>query len=147
MQCLVFITVVGFLKDGDKICPAVVQIPVILCVHRVNLQAHYLKIFSRDPAGLTDVFHIGHLWALTGQQQDFLQTGSCNGLHLPLDLFWVQPGAVYLIMAVKAAINAVVLAVIRNVKRCEQVDGIAEVPAGLKLCPLRHFLQIRHGRR
>ena len=145
MELAVFVGIISLLKNGDKVCPALVQVSVILRVHGVDLKPDNLKVAPRDFAGFPDVGNIRHFGAFAGEDQDLLQTGSGNGLHLLFNFCLIKPCAVDFVVAVEPAVDAVIFAVVGNVKRGEKIDGVAELPPGLPLGGFGHLFQKRLG--
>ena len=143
MQRLIFSGIVGFLKHGNIICPACMQIAVIRTVHRINFQPHIPEISCRQPAGLSDVRKTAHFMAFACQKKDFFHAGLCNDLHFMFHFFHCELFARDIIITVKSAVHAVILAVICQIQRREQVDRIAKMPARFLLCLCRHFFQMR----
>ena len=79
--------------------------------------------------------------AFAGENQDFLHAAVGDDLHFVFNLLHVQFHALNVVIAVEAAVNAVILAVVGDVQRGKQVNGVAEVLAGFQPGTLRHFLQ------
>jgi len=123
-----------------------VQISVLIHVERINLDADDTEILARQLNGFTDVGYRRHGTALAGQNEDFLQTGLRDGLQLLFDLVHIQLGTADLVMTVKTAVNAVILAVIGDIQRCEHLHRVAEMLARFRLCALRHLLKERQRR-
>ena len=143
VELFVFVGVVSLLKYRHIIRAAFVEIPVFLRIDRINLKPDHAEILPCKFTGFADVFHIALTSALTGQNQDFLHTAVGNDFHLMLDLFHVQFHAADVVVAVESAVDTVILAVIGNVQRCEEIDGVAEVLAGFQPCFLCHLLKER----
>ena len=57
--------------------------------------------------------------AFAGKDQDFLHTGVSNDFHFMLNLLHIQLHAVDMVVAVEAAVDAVILAIVGNVQGCE----------------------------
>ena len=147
VQGLVLVGVIGLLKNGDVVGPALVEIAVLVGVDGVDLQPHHAEVFSGQLAGLADIFHIALGAALSGEDQDLLHAAVRNDLHLVLDLRHVQLHPLDMVVAVEAAVDTVVFAVIRDIKRRKHVNRIAEMLSGFLLRSLRHFFDKRLGRR
>ena len=141
MKLLVAIGVVGLLKNGDVVGAAFVEIAVLLGVHGVDLQAHHAEILPGQPAGFPDIFHVALPPALPGKDQNLLHAAGGNDLHLLLDLLQGELHAADVVVAVEAAVDAVVLAVVGDIQGGEEIDRVAEVLAGLQSGPGRHLLQ------
>ena len=60
-----------------------------------------------------------------------------------LYLLHIELHALDVIVAVETAVNAVILAVVGDIQRSEQIDGVAEMLLCLQSCLSRHFLQKR----
>ena len=73
--------------------------------------------------------------ALSGEDQDLLHAAVGDDLHLMLDLRHIQLHPLDVVVAVEAAVDAVVFAVIGDVQGGEEIDGIAEVAAGFQTGP------------
>ena len=140
MQSFVFIGIIGFLKNSHIIRPALVKILIFIRVHRIHFQTDDLEVFSSGLAGFPDVFHVGFCTAFSRKYQDLLQASLSDSFHFPLDLFFVETCAPDFIMAVESTINAVVLAVVGNVDRCEHTHAVTEIFLFFLLRFLRHFL-------
>ena len=143
MQLLVLIRVIGFLEHGDIVRAALVQIGVLIGIHRINLHAANAEILTRDLAGAADVLHIRHSAAFAGQNQNFLKAGLCDGGHFLMDALIIQLGSLDLIMTVKSAVDAEVLAVIGDINRRKHADGITKMLSRLFLGFFCHFFQER----
>ena len=140
MQGFVFNIVIGFLEYRHVISAAFVQIPIFIAVDRINFQTDIAEIFFCQPAGFPDILDITLRTAFSGQHQDFLNAGVCNDLHLMLDFLKSQFLTMNVVVAVKSAVHTVILAVVCNIKRCEQIHRISEMLACLDLCTLCHAL-------
>ena len=57
MQRLIFIRMIGFLKDRHIVCSAFMKIRIILRIHRIDFQADDPKIFPRNLTCLSDILH------------------------------------------------------------------------------------------
>ena len=101
----------------------------------------------RQAARLADVGDVAHRGAFARQQQDLLDARRRDDLHLACDLRLCEPSAHDVVVAVEAAVNTVIIAVIRDVKRREYVDRVAEVTPRLLLGTPRHALQKGRGGR
>ena len=147
MQGFVLLIVIGLLEYGDVVHAAFMQISVLVHVQRIDLDADDAEILARQLDRLADVGHRRHGAALAGQHQNLLQAGLRDGLELLLDLVHVEFSAADLVVAVEAAVNAVVFAVICDVERREHLHRVAEMLARFHLRTLRHLLEKRQGRR
>ena len=141
MQLTVFIRGVGFLKNGDEVSSALMQIGIITAVHGVDLKTDNTKIFAGQPAGCTNILYVAHSRAFPGQDQDFFQPLSGNSLHFRFYFSGSKLGAFDIVVAVKAAVDAVIFAVVGDIKRGEQIDGITEMFTCFCLCPLCQLFQ------
>ena len=56
------------------------QIMIFIRIHRINFQPDHFEIFSCDLTRLTNIFHIGLYTALSGKNQNFLETGLCGDI-------------------------------------------------------------------
>ena len=142
MQRLILVGIVGLLKYGHIVSTALMEITVFVTVDRIDLKSHIAEIFSGKLTCFPDVFHVTHAAALTGQHQDLLDTGIRNNLHFFFDLLLIQLFALDVIVAVESTIDTIVFTVVGYVKRCEDIDGISEMFAGLDLRFSRHLLQV-----
>ena len=143
MQSFVFIRIISLLENCHIICAAFVKICVLIRIHRIHLKTDYLEIFSGDLTGLSDIFYIRFRFALSGKDQDLLESGFCNSCHLLLDLVCIQLCTADLVVAVKSTVNTVVLTVIRNVDRCKHADTVSEMFPCFDPCSLCDFFQKR----
>ena len=146
VQGFVLLVVIGLLKYGNVVHTALMQISVLIHVERINLDADDTEILARQLNGLADVGYRRHGTALTGQNEDFLQTGFRDGLQLLLDLVHIQLGTANLVVTVETAVNAVIFAVIGDIQRREHLHRVAEMLARFGLCALRHLLKERQRR-
>ena len=64
---------------------------------------------------LADVFHTADLAALPGQNQDFLHAAVSDHLHFFFDLLHGQLHTADVVIAVEAAVDAVIFAVIGDI--------------------------------
>ena len=141
VQGLVLVGIVCLLKNGDIVGPALVEIAVLVGVDGVDLQPHHAEVLPGQLAGLADIFHIALGAALSGEDQDLLHAAVGDDLHLMLDLRHIQLHPLDVVVAIEAAVDAVVFAVIGDVQGGEEIDGIAEVAAGFQTGPGGHLLQ------
>ena len=116
------------------------QIGVFITVERINLYADDLEVLACLLAGLADVMHVAHFAAFACKNQDFLLTGGGNGLHFGSNLLAAQAGTVNFIMAVEAAVDAIVFAVVGDVERRKEGDVVAKITLAFCLRGARHIL-------
>ena len=148
MQLCVFILIICFLENSYVIYAAFMQISVFIAVERIDFYAYNLKVLACLLAGLANVMHVTHFAAFTCENENFLLAGSGDGLHFGSNLLAAQAGALNFIMAVEAAVNAVIFAVVGDIQRRKKGDVIAEVTLALDLCGTGNLLQKRQsGRR
>ena len=140
MQGLVLFEVVRLLKDRDIVGAAFMQIGIVLDIHRVDLKADIAEVLAREFTGLADVLDAALRLALARQHEDFLHAAVGDDFHLVLDFLGIELQAVNVIIAVEAAVDAVILAVVRDVERRKKIDRIAEMAARLTACALGHLL-------
>ena len=143
MQSFVFIRIISLLENRHIICAAFVKICVLIRIHRIHLKTDYLEIFPGDLTSLSDIFHIRFRFALSGKDQDLLESGFCNSCHLFLDLICIQLCASDLVVAVKSTVNTVVLTVVCNVDRCKHADTVPKMFPCFDPCSLCDFFQKR----
>ena len=117
MKRFVFVRIVGFLEHRHIVSPALVEIFVFIGIYGVDLQTNHAEIFSCQLTGFTDVLYVALPTAFPGKDQDFLHAGVSNDLHFMLDLGHIQLHALDVVIAVEAAVNAVVFAIIGDVQR------------------------------
>ena len=147
MKRFVFVGVVGFLKNGDIVRAAFVQIAVFVCIYRIDFQSDHAEILPRELAGFANVFDVALSAAFAGEKKDLLHSALCDDLHFVFYLFHAQLHAADFVVAVKAAVDTVIFAVIRDVQRCEHIYRVSEVLARFKTRPLCHLFQKRFGGR
>ena len=147
VELLISVTVISLLKYSYIVNSAFVQILVFIGIQRIDLNPDHAEILSRQLAGFADVLHTALCAALACENKYLLHTAVGDDLHLVLDLLHIKLHALYVIIAVKSAVNAVVLAVVGDIQRSEQIYGIAEMLLGLKLRTLSHLLKERLRRR
>lgn len=143
VEGFVFFCVVCFLKNRYIVGTAFMKVFVIFCVHRVDFQPNHAEIFSCDFAGLADVLNAAGAFTFACKNQNFFHATFGNYLHFVLNLLGVEHHPFYVIVAVEAAVNAVVFAIVGNVKRGEKIDCVSKVPAGFSLCFLGHLFKER----
>ena len=143
MQSFILVRIISLLENRHIICAAFMKICIFIGIHRINLKADHLEIFSRDLTGFSDVLHIGFGFALAGKDQDLLQTSLGDRCHFLLDLFFVQLCAADLVVAVKSTVNTVVLTVVCNVDRCKHADTVPKMFPCFDPCSLCDFFQKR----
>mgnify|MGYP007054875661 CR=1 FL=1 len=68
--------------------------------------------------------YVAHSRAFPGQDQDFFQALSGNSLHFRFYFSGSKLGAFDIVVAVKAAVDAVIFAVVGDIKRGEQIDAL-----------------------
>ena len=147
MQRFVFDGIIRFLKDGNIIRAAFVQIAVIFGIDRINFQAYHTKVIPCQLTCFPNIGDIAHTVAFPGQNQYLLHAGIGDYLHFVLNLLHRKLHPADLVIAVKAAVNTVILTVIGNIKRCKQIHGIAELLLRFPVRPRRHLFQKRFGGR
>ena len=119
------------------------QIFVFIHIYRVDLDSDILKIFSCDLHRFPDICNIRIYPALACQDQNFFHAGMRNNLHLMLDFLHRQLLPADVVITVEATVNAVVLAIVCNIKRCEDIDRISKMILRDLLCFPCHLFQIR----
>ena len=112
MQLLVFFQIISLLKDSHIVRAALMEILVFIRIDRVNLQPHVTEILPCQPACPANILKAALATAFPGQQQDFLHAAAGNHLHLMLHLLTGQLHPLNVVIAVEAAVDAVILAVI-----------------------------------
>ena len=133
--------VIGLLEYRYVIRAAFLQVGIFIGVHGVDLKAHILEIARGDLAGFADVFHGTFSATFAGENEHFLKPCLGDRCHLCFDLLSVELRATDFVVAVEATIDAVVLAVVRQIDGGEQIDVIAEETALFAACSLRHFFE------
>ena len=88
------------------------KIAVFLCVDGINFKPHHAEIFSRQLAGLADIFNIALCTALPRQKENFLHAAVGDYFHFMFNLLGGQLHAVDMIIAVKSAVHTVIFAII-----------------------------------
>jgi len=143
VKLFVTLAVVRFLEDCHVVDAAFVQVLVFVDVYRVDFDAHELKVFAGELASFADVFDAALCAAFAGQQQDFFHAAIGDDLHFVFDLFHRKLHALDVVVAVKAAIDTVVFAVVRNIERSKQINVVAEVTTRLDFSLGGHFFEER----
>ena len=115
MKGLIFITIISLLEYRHIICSAFMKITVILRIHRIDLQTNISEIFLRHLAGLANIFHIAFDRTLSGEHQNFFDSGIRNNLHFLTDLICAQTLSVNVIVAIKSTVYTIIFTVIGNV--------------------------------
>ena len=146
MQGFIFVRVVGLLEHGHIVHAALVEIPVFVHIDRINLDADIPEILPGNLHRLADIVHIGPLSAFAGENQNLFHPRFGDDLHLMLHLFQGELLPADIVIAVESAVDTVILAVVGDIDRREDVDRIAEMVLRLLLRPSCHPLQ-EGGRR
>ena len=147
MKGFVFVGIVGFLKNGDVVGTALVEISIFIRIYRINFQADDAEIFPGDLTGISNVFDSGFGTAFSGKNQDFLKAGGGDGCHFFFDFIRGKLCPADFVVAVETAVNTVVFTVVCNVNGCEHVNTVAEMFPGFCLGCLSDFFQERKGGR
>ena len=137
--------VVGFLENRHVVHAAFVQIAVLVGIHRINFHTHHAEILTGQLAGFADVFHAALRAAFACENQDFFHAAVGNHLHLVLDLLHGELHALDVVVAVEAAIDAVVFAVVGDIERRKEIDVVAEMLAGFDFGLGGHLFQVGSG--
>ena len=127
VQSLIFIRVICLLKNSNVVSSALAKISILIAIHRIYLDTYVLKILLRNLTSLAYILNIRSLTTLTRQNENFLKTGLCNCLHFLMDFLHGKLCSFDFVMAVETTVNAVVLTVVRNVYRREEICGISEM--------------------
>lgn len=146
MQCFILIGVVRFLENGDVICAAFMEKPVFIDVYGIDFDADDAEILTGDPDGIADIGDVRHMTAFAGEHEDFFQSRDGDVPTFPVQFVVRQAGALDLIMRIETAVNAVIFAIIGEIDRREEIDGIAEVAACDGPGFAGHFLQMGQRR-
>ena len=117
------------------------QIGVFIAVHRINLYAHHLKVLASQLTSFPNIAYSAHFAAFAGQNEDFLHTGFGDGLHFGYQLLPVKTCSVNAIVAIKAAVNTVILAIVGDIKGRKEGHVIAEIALALLTGLLGYFFQ------
>ena len=141
VQLLVLLHVVRLLEHGHVVRAAFAQVAVLVRVHRVHFEPHEAEVLPRELAGVADVLHAAHAAALAREEENLLHPRLRDDLHFALDLSLVELHAPDGVVAVEAAVDAVVLAVVRDVEGREDVHRVAEVADGLSAGALGHVFE------
>ena len=106
-----------------------------------------VKILLCNLHRFADVFHVGMVSGFPSQQQDFPQAGFRNGGKLVVDFFEGQLAAVDVILTIKSAVNAVVDAVVGDVKEGCRVPRCCRTGGRSDTLPCGPFAQRKRARR
>ena len=112
VQLLVAVGVVCLLEYRDVVDAAPVQICVFVGVHRVDLDADCLEIMARELAGIADVLDAARAAAFARQYENLFEPRFGDRLKLSLDFLHVELRAADFVVAVEAAVDAVIFAVV-----------------------------------
>ena len=143
MQCFIFICIISLLEYSYIIHSTFMEIFIFIYIHRIDLNADITEIFPGDFYCFPNIFHIRISPAFSCKDQYLFHAGLCDHLHLMLDLFTGQLLSADVIVAVKTAVNTVILAVIGNVNRSKNVYRIPKMVFCDLLCLSCHGFQIR----
>jgi len=143
MQGFILICIVGFLEYRYIIYATFMKIFILIYIYRIDLNTDISEIFPGNLHCFSDIFYIRIGPAFPCKDQDLFHTGLCDHLHFMLDLFKCKFFAADVVVAVKTAVNAVILAVIGNIKRGKNVYRIAKMIFCDLLSFSGHYLQIR----
>ena len=147
VQRFVLVGVIGFLENRDVVSAAFVQVGVFIGIDRVDFHTDDAEVLAGDFDGVADVVHIGHMAAFTGEHEHLFQAGLGDVGAFLVELFVVQAGPDDFVVAVEAAVDAVIFAVVGEVDRREQVHCIAEVAARHAVGLLGNLFQEGQGGR
>ena len=117
------------------------QIMIFIRIHRINFQPDYFEIFSCDLTRLTNIFHIGLYTALSGKNQNFLETGLCDCCHLFVNFLCIQLCTANFIVAVKTAVDAVIFTVVCDIDWCKHIYTVSKMFSCLHSRRLRDLFQ------
>ena len=127
VQSLIFIRVICLLKNSNVVSTTFAKISILIAVHRIDLDTYVLKVLLCNLTSLAYVLNIRHLTTLTRQNENLFKPCVCNCLHFLMDFFHGKLCSFDFVMAVKSAVNTVVLTVVRYVYRREEICGISEM--------------------
>ena len=116
---------------------------ILIRIHRINFKSDYFEIFPGNLHCFSDIFYIRFCSALSCKNQDFLQSCLCDSSHFLINLFCIQLCSADLIMAVKSAVNTVILTVICNINRGKHIHTVPKMFPSFFLRSLCDFLQKR----
>ena len=143
MQRLILMGIISLLKYRHIISSAFMEIGILLTVHRIDFQSHHFKVFSGDPARLTQISDITFCTALADQYKNFFQSCFGDRSHFQLDFLRGKPCPADMVMAVETTVNAVVFTVIGDIKRRKEIYTVSEVFPGFSPRSLCHLFQER----
>ena len=86
MKSLIFVCVVGLLEHCHIVRTALMEVAVLIGVHRIYLKANHAEVFPCQLACLADILYIALAAALAGQYKDLLHAAVGDDLHFLLDL-------------------------------------------------------------
>ena len=127
MQGFIFVRIVGFLKNSYIVNTAFMEIFVFVCIYRIYFYTNISKILLSDFYSFTNVVYIRIFSAFTCKNENFFHSGIGNYLHFLLDFLKGKFLAFYVVIAVKTAVNTVILTVICNIDWREDIDRIAKM--------------------
>ena len=91
------------------------KIFILIYIYRIYLKSYKTEVFSCQFAGFADILYITCGTALTCKKKYFFHSAVRNYLHLMLNLLVGKLHTSDLVIAVEAAVNAVVLTVVRYI--------------------------------
>ena len=141
VERFVLVGIVRFLEDGDVVGAAFVEVGIVLGVGRIDFHVDDPEVLTSDFDGVADVFDVAHLGTFTGQHDDFFDARVGDVFAFLMELFVVQAGPFYFIVRVKAAVDAVVVAVVGKINRGHDGNVVAEVTARDQMGFLGHFFE------
>lgn len=88
------------------------QVFIVFLVHGIDFKTDNAEVAACHLARFSNIGNGGHVAAFACEHEDFLKTCGGNGLHFFFHLGKVKTGPVNLVVAVEAAVDAVIFAVV-----------------------------------
>ena len=82
MNLFIADAVIGLLVNTDKICAALLDIGILVCVHGIDLDANGRKVLFGNFTGVTDIFHIRVVPGFPSEDENFSQPSFCDVAQL-----------------------------------------------------------------
>ena len=126
MKARIALLVVGLLIDADIVCARLDEDFVILDSHRLYLDRYLRKHGADELDDLTVVVNASMLGRLASHEEDMGEAHVGNSFCLSLHLLHGEYLADYLVLLIEPTVDAVVVAIVREVERLIHAYGLAK---------------------
>ena len=126
MKAWIALLVVGLLIDADVVCARLDENFVVLDRHRLYLDGYLRKHGAYELDDLTVVLDSGMLWRLTSHEEDMGEAHVGDSFCLSLHLLHSEHLANDVVLLIEPTVDAVVVAIVREVERLVHAYGLAK---------------------